>query len=134
MDIKDFDSWNELKKRIDSGDEPPLFNEREVWWCSIGMNVGREIYGKGKVYTRPVLVLRKLGRFTFLGVPLTSKRKDLAYHAPISFNGKDGCAIVGQSRTIDSRRLVERMGTMGKKQFNRTHEAFLEMIMNKNPR
>ena len=39
---KDFDSWNKEKKEINSHDELVLFHEREIWWCSIGINVGDE--------------------------------------------------------------------------------------------
>jgi hypothetical protein len=45
---KDLDRWNELKKKIDSypADNVPYFHEREIWFCSIGHNVGFEQDGK----------------------------------------------------------------------------------------
>lgn len=51
-------------------DERPskLFNEGEIWWCSIGMNIGVEIYGKGGRFTRPVLIFKKFTANSFLGV------------------------------------------------------------------
>jgi mRNA interferase MazF len=39
---------------------PPYFKNGEIWWCSIGENIGSEMYGKGEFYRRPVLVIRKL--------------------------------------------------------------------------
>ena len=45
---KDFDSWNEAKKGLDSYDVFLPIKEGEVWWCSIGMNIGIEMCGKGQ--------------------------------------------------------------------------------------
>jgi mRNA interferase MazF len=108
--------------------KPLFFNEREVWWCSVGLNIGSEVYGKGDTYTRPVLVLKKLSRHTFLGVPFTSKRKEQIYHYPIIFNGIDGSALIGQIRIMDDKRLSKLIATMGKKQFENIREAIRSMI------
>jgi mRNA interferase MazF len=72
---KDFDSWSSLKKRLDSLDNLPFFNEKEIWWCSIGLNIGSEIYRKGKTFTRPVLILRKFNKSSFLAVFINDKSK-----------------------------------------------------------
>ena len=42
---KDFDSWNEKKKILNNNDVS-FYHEREVWWCSLGVNVGYEQNGK----------------------------------------------------------------------------------------
>jgi hypothetical protein len=39
---KDFDKWNETKKKIHDRINTPFFNEREVWWCVLGRNIGVE--------------------------------------------------------------------------------------------
>ena len=41
---KDFDKWNEKKKTIDQKEisDQTFFNEREIWWGSLGLNVGFE--------------------------------------------------------------------------------------------
>src|SRR6266498_257441 len=95
---KDFNGWHRLKIALDSVKQPPTFQEREIWWCSIGINVGYEMYGKGHIFTRPVLVLRKYSRFTFLGVPLSSRMKDSPYYHPINFRGRDVSAVFDQVR------------------------------------
>ena len=43
---KDFDSWNELKKTLETQEKQILFKEREIWWTSIGINVANESCGK----------------------------------------------------------------------------------------
>ena len=47
---KDFDSWNEAKKGLDSYDVFLPIKEGGVWWCSVGMNVGIEMCGKGWLF------------------------------------------------------------------------------------
>lgn len=71
---KDFDSWNNLKKNINNRDLI-YTSEREVWFCSVGLNVGSEQDGKNENYERPVLVIKKVTLNTFIGVPLTSNKK-----------------------------------------------------------
>jgi mRNA interferase MazF len=125
---KDFEGWSSLKQKLDVAHKPPFFNEREIWWCSVGVNVGFEVYGKGFIYTRPVLVLRKLSKHSFLGVPLTSKRKDIPYHHPIHFAGVDGSALIGQIRMMDNKRLSKIIGTLGNKQYEEVRTAVRDMI------
>lgn len=53
-----FSAWLRVQQRLQHR-SAVKFNEREVWWCAIGVNVGYEIDGKGKDFARPVLVLKK---------------------------------------------------------------------------
>lgn len=70
--MKDFNHWNKKKIQIDGFVEFQHPKEGEVWWCSIGVNIGSEVYGKGADYTRPVLVINAEGSESFIGIPLTS--------------------------------------------------------------
>lgn len=47
--IKDFASWLARKIQIDGMDDKkiPYFGEREIWYCSMGHNIGFEQDGKG---------------------------------------------------------------------------------------
>jgi len=58
--IKRFDEWIKQKKKLDSHDSTDSLyvKEREVWWISIGVNVGAEIDGKNELFERPVLIFR----------------------------------------------------------------------------
>lgn len=73
-----------------------VFKEREVWWCSIGMNIGVEIYGKGKKFTRPVLIFRKFNKDSFLGIPFTSQPKDGIWYVPLYVGGVEARAILAK--------------------------------------
>jgi mRNA-degrading endonuclease toxin of MazEF toxin-antitoxin module len=115
---KDFDSWHKLKSKIQANKSLPSFEEREVWWCSIGANVGVEEDGKNEMFSRPVLIIRKFNHTMFWGVPLTTaKKEDLSaqerqYYYKIKLQGKDGFAMLSQLKTFDSKRLTKIMGKM----------------------
>lgn len=102
---KDFDNWNKIKKETHIKKTLPLFAEREVWWCQLGVNVGSEEDGKGINYLRPVLVLRKFNKNIFYGLPITSKNKKDIFHADINSGEILGSVILSQMRLIDAKRL-----------------------------
>lgn len=39
---KDFQKWHILKRGIHNDKERRFYHEREVWWCSLGENIGFE--------------------------------------------------------------------------------------------
>jgi mRNA interferase MazF len=125
---KDFAGWSTLKQHLDGTDKIPSFKEREIWWCSVGVNIGFEIFGKGQIYTRPVLVVRKFSRSTFLGIPFTSKHKEKPRCHPVHFGGRDSVALLEQLRAFDSKRLVRKMGTLTDEQFATLRQLTKDMI------
>jgi hypothetical protein len=45
--MKRFFEWIGLKEKLhEAKHQPPLVSERDMWWASIGENVGSEINGK----------------------------------------------------------------------------------------
>lgn len=56
---KNFDEWSVLKQNLDKTQKLILFKEQDIWWCSIGLNVGSEANGKNEYFSRPVLIVRK---------------------------------------------------------------------------
>ena len=107
---KDFDRWNEAKKIIHTNENLPLFSEREVWWCVLGLNVSSEEDGKGRQYLRPVLIIRKFNKNIFYGIPITSNKKEGIFYAPIDSGDVHGSVILSQMRLIDARRLSHILG------------------------
>ncbi len=126
---KDFQTWHGIKIELDSSTRLPTFREREIWWCSIGLNIGYEVFGKGEKFWRPVLVLDKHNRHTFFGLPLGSATKNNnPYYFAMDFKGKSGSVLLSQGRTFSSRRLSNQMGKVTPKQFGAIKTAFKNTI------
>lgn len=116
--MKRFLEWIGLKQILHgSSHKPPLFKEGEIWWCSVGENIGNEMNGKSDRFTRPIFILRKYDKYSFLGLPLTTKEKIGTWYCSIEFLGKKQTVVLMQGRTLDYRRLKEKMGELG------SHEA-----------
>jgi mRNA interferase MazF len=109
---KDFDCWNYIQKQIQLKSETLLFKEREIWWCHLGSNIGDEEDGKGENATRPVLVVKKLSKNLFIGVPLSSTLVDNPYYHKLEFQGSAQSVIISQIRALDAKRLTSRIGTI----------------------
>ena len=73
---KDFDKWNETKKIFEKEDREVFAHPREIWWCSLGLNLGAETDGKNDNFERPVLILSVYNKETMLVLPITSKPKN----------------------------------------------------------
>jgi hypothetical protein len=46
------------KKLHQGAQSPPLVTAGDIWWASVGQNVGSEINGKSRLFSRPRLLLR----------------------------------------------------------------------------
>lgn len=131
---KNFDHWNGKKKKLDNISDAikrPLFNEREIWYCSIGVNIGKEMYGKGENHARPVLIIRKFDNHTFLGVPLTTTLRESQYYVALKCDNKDGMVALRELKTYDARRLCEKIEQIGKNKFDAIKQAICDIIINK---
>lgn len=126
---KDFDQWNVQKKRIHDRESSPFFHTREIWWCSLGVNVGFEQDGSGREYRRPVLVLKGMSRQTCFVVPLTASSKSHPLRPSIGMvDGKAAYALLSQIRIIDSKRLVRKIGLLDKVVFSEIQKAAKNML------
>lgn len=112
MHKKDFDLWNTEKKQLNESvsDKSFYIHEREVWWAAIGVNIGTEMDGKNEQHERPVLIVRKLGKNQFLGIPLTSRTKEGVFYIPINYNNRQGTACISQVRVMSVQRLLRKIG------------------------
>ncbi len=127
--LKDFKNWCPLKEKIEKKEKRPIYHEREIWWCNLGTNVGFEQDGKGKTFSRPILVYKKFSSKIFFGFPLSSKVKsENPFYRKITFLGREQSAILNQLRTIDSKRLINRMGRLPEDEFISLSKEFLEII------
>ena len=125
-----FDKWNEIKKKIIQKSRVIFCKPRQIWWCSIGLNIGSEQNGHGESFERPVVVIRKYTSDTFLCVPLTTKEKGGNYFYKMG-NGVDGVssfAILSQAKDLDRKRLRRLVGTISYKEFHDIVEKYKGLI------
>src|SRR3989344_7364268 len=111
--IKRFLEWVGLKEKLhEQKHRPPLFKEGEIWWCYMGENVGIEMNGKGERFTRPIFIFKKYDKYSFLGLPLTTKVKLGSWYVSVIFSGKNQTIVLSQGRVFDYRRFKEKMGEL----------------------
>jgi mRNA interferase MazF len=126
--MKNFQDWNTKKIKLDSNPTFKHPKEKEIWWCSIGVNVGSEVFGKGDSYTRPVLVVNAEGSESFIGIPLTSNIKNKKYSCIIKTDdGVLHTALVYQVRSFDKRRLTERKYVLHSGEYAKIEEYFRKL-------
>lgn len=125
---KDFDQWNEVKKRTDA-EQPRLYTVREIWWCRFGVNIGTEQNGDEEKFLRPALILRGFGADACLIVPLTtSTRKHPLRIAMGLVDGREARANLSQTRVVDTCRLVEKIGFLEKDIFADIRKAARDLL------
>lgn len=127
--LKNFDSWNELKKKIEA--RPLVFcNQREIWWCSIGVNIGAEASGKNELFERPVLIVGVYSTQSILVVPITSKPRETSdqYHFRITYKGLEGWLVLSHARTISPKRLQRKLHRIDAEQHKKALAALLSLV------
>lgn len=125
---KDFDTWNIIKKSLNDKVSTVHYEEREIWWCSLGANVGSEQDGKHELYERPVLVFVKFNQDMFWAMPMTSNIKNDRFHAGVSFKDKKVSVILSQLKLVSSKRLLRRMGVVGGEEYAAVQEKIVRLI------
>ena len=122
------DMWNEVKKNVQNS-KNKFFREKEIYFTSVGRNVGYEIYGKKDKFLRPVLVYKKLSKYNFIGIPLTTKEKIGDYFFNFSYKkDKISTAILSQIRVFDSKRIEYFSGKMKNEDFNKLESKLINFV------
>lgn len=125
---KDFEKWNSEKKRLEKLERKFLFKNGDIWWCSIGINIKEESCGKGDKFRRPVLILRKLSSTSFIGIPLSTKKKKGSWFCNISILGKTQYVLLYQIRMFSTNRFQRRITTLDDNDFRKVKQK-LETLL-----
>ena len=124
----DFSGWMNIKGRIHKGGAVTKFSEGQIWWAALGKNVGVEINGKGKDYSRPVVIFRKLSHLCFYAIPLTSQPHSGSWYVEFNFRGKQEYAVLSQMRMMSVSRLYNRMGKLSNGDYKKIQSGFRKLI------
>lgn len=129
--MKDFDSWNELKKKINvEKNEPDRFpKEGEVWMSSLGKNIGFEQNGSGDNFSRPILIVKKFNNHMFWVVPLSTKQKQFDFYFNyIDPNNQKVSAILAQMKLISVKRLKRKLYDIPNELFDKMRQKLKSFL------
>ena len=130
MHIKRFLEWIGLKEKLHFSSQEVLHvTEGQIWWASLGENVGYEINGKSKLFTRPVLIFKKLSKEFFLVIPLTTQAHFGTWYVNYKQQGRSITACLQQVRSIDYRRLSTKLGVLDDSDFEKVRIGFRKLYL-----
>ena len=125
---KKFVEWTKFKIRIHLSEKEIYFREGDVWWASLGINIGHEQDGKNETFERPILILRKFNQYILWAIPLSSKLKDGPFYHSYRFYDKEFSACLSQLRLISSKRLLRRIAMFPKMDLLELKEKIKKLI------
>lgn len=126
---KHFGLWMGLKENLHSMNRLRVIREGDIWWCAMGENIGVEINGKNEVFSRPVLIFKKLSRYGFMGIPLTSQLHSGTWYTSFNFKDRTEIAVLAQARVMSTARLYKRMGTIPDSDFGVVKRGFAKLYL-----
>lgn len=130
MAVKRFLEWIGLKERLhNKAPKVPHVKEGEIWWVSIGENIGSELNGKSYQFSRPMIVLKKLSHSFYYCVPTSTKIKNGSWYVPLRQKEIQMVACLHQSRSIDYRRLYSKLGQLDETDMRRVREQFGKLYL-----
>jgi len=117
-----------LKEQLHNDNKEQYFKERDIFWASIGVNIGYEQDGKGEIFSRPVLILKKYNKNIFFGIPLSTKIKEGTFFFTFILNGNPSNALLVQGRIYDTKRLENKIGKVSKEDFEAIKEKWGKLL------
>lgn len=121
--------WTKLKCRIQATLEREVyFKERDIWWASIGANIGSEENGKNDLFERPVLILRKFNEKLVWAIPATSKTHNSLYHFFSPSGEMPQTFVLSQLRVMSSKRLLRKQRIMPAQEFAQLREKIRVLL------
>jgi len=132
--MQQFDKWNEIKKDTQNKDFIFTVKPREIYWVKIGQNIGSEEYGKGEIFSRPVIIVRQLTSDLFIGIPTTTSiKKDNDYFQNIKYidnkkNNINSIAMIYQFKTFSKKRVTSKIGKLSLDEFEKVHNKMVKLL------
>ena len=127
-----YNNWNEIKIAIEYENIIVGFKERDIFYMSIGKNIGFEQDGKGENFVRPVVIIKGFNKNMFFGIPLSTKMKEGKFYYKFQFQKKDelveNIALLSQMRLFSTKRLLNKIGVISKEDFIKMKNEFKSLI------
>lgn len=129
--VKQFIGWIYTKIYINTKNRVALVKEGEVYWCTLGENIGDEENGKGEDFRRPVLIFKKFNNNIFWGIPMSTKIKNNRYYIKVLLKNIEQSVMISQLRILDVKRLDEKIGYISHIEFLKVEVGVINIIRNK---
>ena len=105
-----------------------VIRQYEVYLITLDPTIGHEIK---KV--RPCLVISpdemNKNISTVIIAPMTTQSCPCPTRIPLKFTGKDAWIVLDQLRTVDRKRLIEKLGKIDQKTINQVKSIIKEMLV-----
>ena len=105
-----------------------VINQYDVFLINLDPTIGHEIKK-----TRPCLVIspNEMNHTirTVIIAPMTTKSRAYPTRIPVQFEGKTGWIVLDQIRTVDSLRLIKKLGSISKKEMIQVKAVIKEMLV-----
>ena len=129
MFIKRFTEWIGLKEKLHNKEHKvPHVSEGEIWWASVGENIGSEINGKSGLFSRPVIIYKKLSHSFYFIIPTTTQEKTGSWFINFKQHGKVMTACLHQAKSMDYRRFSSKLGELDDADFARVQTGFKNLF------
>jgi mRNA interferase MazF len=127
--VEEYDKWNKVKKETSKENLLVGYKTRDIFNVKVGKNIGFEQNGKGEQFVRPVVVLKKLTKDMFIGVPLTTTQRKGSFLFEFQFiQNKISVAILPQAKLFSSKRLLNKIGVINKNDFENLKKRYFELL------
>ena len=128
--MKRFLEWFGYKERLHMSDHrPPMVTEGDMWWASIGENIGSEVNGKSELFSRPVIVIKRLSHGFYVVIPSTTNSTGGTWYVSFRHKEQESVACLHQVRSMDYRRFSSKLGTLDDTDFARIKEGFRSLYL-----
>ena len=105
-----------------------VISQYEVYLISLDPTIGHEIK---KV--RPCVIISpdemNKNISTVIIAPMTTQSHSYPTRIPLKFTGKEAWIVLDQLRTVDRKRLVEKLGKIDQKTINQVKSIIKEMLV-----
>jgi len=126
---KNFDEWNNTKKLLEKNIENFLqINEKEIWWSSLGVNLGDEEDGKNSNFERPILIIKKFNNKVVWILPLSTQSGNPKYYFSLEPKETKSYVILSQLRLISIKRLRRMIRKISSKQFDEIRKGIIGFL------
>ena len=95
----------------------------------MGENVGSEVNGKSALFSRPVIIFKKLAHGFYFVIPTTTQIHDGTWYVKVRQNEREIVACLHQARAIDYRRLSSKLGTLDDEDRGRITSGFSSLYL-----